>query len=159
MRALHQRTSERDALLLATRELTRPPFEQRVDADQAGDLARTTFRLGAFDLFEPQRKHDVLEHGHARVERIRLEDDADVAIARLDIVDARAVERDVAVGWVVDAGEHQQRGRLAATRRAEHGDERAVLDGQVDAIDAGCPKPTLPDDLEHDARHDLPPDP
>src|SRR5207247_11335643 len=121
MRGLHQRGSERDAWLLATRELTRPPFEQRVDADQAGDLARTTFRLGTFDLFEPQRKHDVLEHGHARVERVRLEDDADVAIARVDIVDARAVERDVAGGWVVDGGEHEARGRVSGTRGTRDG--------------------------------------
>src|SRR5437868_14674910 len=96
MRTLHKRASQRDALLLAARELARPAFEQRVDADETGDLARATIRFGTLDFFEPQRKHNVLEHGHARVERIRLEDDADVAIARLDVVDARAVEGDVA---------------------------------------------------------------
>src|SRR5207302_10068095 len=140
---LDQWPSGRNALLLAARELARPSLEQRVDADETGDLARTTVRFGALDLLEPQRKHDVLEHRHARVERVRLEDDADVAIARLDVVDARAVERDIARGWVVDAGEHQQRGRLAATRRAEHRDERAVLDRQVDALDSSRAKPVL----------------
>ena len=33
---------------------------------------------------------------HARIERVGLEDDADIAVPRFDVVDPRAVERDLA---------------------------------------------------------------
>ena len=70
-----------------------------------------------------------------RIERVGLEHDADVAAARLDVVDPRTVERDVAAARLVDAGEHQQRRRLAAARRPQHRHEGAILDREIDAGD------------------------
>jgi hypothetical protein len=49
-------------------------------------------RLFARHPLEAERKQDIVPHGHVRVERIRLEDDADVAILGLNLVDHPAVE-------------------------------------------------------------------
>ena len=86
MGPLDERASERHALLLAARELRRTPVEERVDSHQRSGFPRPRLRFRAIDLLEPQREHDVLEHAHARIQRVRLEHDADVAIARFDVV-------------------------------------------------------------------------
>ena len=93
MRPLDQRAGERHALLLAARELRWAAGRASASMRTSAAISRgARLRLGAFDLLEAQREHDVLEHGHVRIERVGLEDDADVAVARLDVVDARAVE-------------------------------------------------------------------
>src|SRR4029079_4236802 len=109
--------------------------EQWLDAKEGRYCARTPLALGTSDLREAKREQDVLEHAHARIKRVRLEDDADVAIARLDIVDARAIERDVAARRAVDSRQHQERRRLAASRRSKKDDERAVVDRAGHDID------------------------
>src|SRR5262249_34379160 len=93
---------------------------------------------------------------HVRVERVGLEDDADVTVPRLDVVHARAVEGDVAPARVVDAGQHQERRGLAAAGGAEHGDERAVVDPEIDALDRGGAAPPLADVPQLDDRHAYP---
>ena len=48
---------------------------------------------------------------------------------------SRAVEQDPAGGRQLEAGDHPQRRRLARARRAEHREELAVADVEVDAVD------------------------
>ena len=57
----------------------------------------------------------------------------------------RAVEADLAVGRRIDAGEHEQRRRLAAARRPEDGDELAVLDAKIGRLDGDDVAPALGD--------------
>ena len=101
MRPFHQCPRQCDTLLLAARELARPSVEEAIDPYQCRHLARPLFRLGASDILEAQREHHVLEHRHVGIERIRLEHDADVAAARFDVVDPRAIERDVAAATAI----------------------------------------------------------
>ena len=52
MRSLDERSRQRDALLLAARELAWTPVNEGVDAHEPGDLAGPVLRLGPFDLLE-----------------------------------------------------------------------------------------------------------
>ena len=88
-----------------------------------------------------------------RIERVGLEDDADVAVPRLHLVDDMAVEEDLAAARQVDAGKQEEARRLAAAGRAEKRDELAVLDGQVHARDHLDVAEPLGDVAELDPRH------
>ena len=98
-------------------------------------FAVLAIRLFPRELLEPQGKADVVARRHVGIERVGLEDDADVPVARLDLVDRRAVEADFARGRRIDAGEHEQRRRLAAARRPEDRHELAVLDAKIGRLD------------------------
>ena len=79
-------------------------------------------------LAQAQPEGDVLGDGQVRVERVVLEDHRDVALLRRHVVDDAAADRDRAVGDVLEPGDHAQRGRLAAARRADEHEELAVRD-------------------------------
>ena len=69
------------------------PVEQLADLDEIGgrlDAATPPRRAPTF--LKRSGKQDVVAHRHVRIERVGLEDDADVAVARLDLVDDVAVE-------------------------------------------------------------------
>ena len=72
-------------------------------------------------------------HGHVRIERVVLEHHGDVAVLRRHVVDDVAADQDLAAGDVLEAGDHAQRRRLAAARRADQDDELVVGDVEVDA--------------------------
>src|SRR6185436_3435887 len=59
----------------------------------------------------------------------------DVALRRAEARDIAPVERDDAAGRDLEARDHAQRGRLAATRRAEQCDQLAPLRGEIDTLD------------------------
>src|SRR5262245_18066701 len=101
MRPFDERPRERDALLLSAGELARASVEQGTDAHQFGYLLRALLAFRALDFLQAELDQDVLEHRYARIQRIRLKHDADVAVARFDVVDARAVEQDVPAGGAV----------------------------------------------------------
>ena len=69
-----------------------------------------------------------------RIERIVLEHHGDVAILRRHVVDDVAVDRDLAAGDFLEAGDHAQRRRLAAARWADQDDELVIRDVEVDAL-------------------------
>ena len=73
----------------------------------------------------------LLRDVHVRVEREHLEHEGDVALRRALEGDVLAVEQDAPVGRQFEAGDHAQRRRLAAARRPEHDEERAVVDHEV----------------------------
>ena len=66
-----------------------------------------------------------------RIERVGLEDDADIAVARLDLVDDMTVEQEFPAARNIDAREHEQARRLAAAGGSEKRDELAVLYDEV----------------------------
>ena len=73
--------------------------------------------------------------GHVRVEREELEDEGDVALAGMRPGHVAVVEQDAPAGDRLQTGDHAQRGRLAAARRAEQHNELAIVDGQVYRLD------------------------
>ena len=99
-----------------------------------------------------ERHGDVLAHRQRGIERVELEHHGDVALLRRQIVHALPGDDDVARRGALEAGDHAQRRRLAAARRAEqadhfagrdrkvgvpHGDERAELLGDFADLDRG----------------------
>src|SRR5262249_52965402 len=70
-----------------------------------------------------------------RVERVVLEHHRDIAIPRKDIVQEAAIEIDLPPRNFFQAGDHPERGGLAASGRAQENDELAVVDGKRHLLD------------------------
>src|SRR5215475_10877918 len=95
-----------------------------------------------------------------RKERIVLEDGIDVALVRRRPRHVFAVEEDLAFARLLEAGDHAQGGRLAASGWTQHGEELAAGHVQVDAVhrDHG-PEPLYQiDNLDFAAVHHAPAD-
>src|ERR1700730_6402171 len=82
-----------------------------------------------------QRKADVVGDVHMRIEGKELEDEGDIALRRPAEGDILAIEQDASLAGQLKAGDHAQRGRLPAARRAQHHEEGAVLDREIRAVD------------------------
>src|SRR5690606_41339296 len=82
-----------------------------------------------------QREGDVLAHGQVRIEREKLEDEGNVALAGVQAGHVAPAEVDRAAGDGFQPGDHAQGGRLAAARRTEQYDELHIVDGQVEGLD------------------------
>ena len=94
------------------------------------------------DFATPRHLHsvlDVLRHRHVRKQRVLLEHRVDVPAAGRQPGDVHAAEPDDAGGGLFEAGDHAQHGGLARPGRAEDGEELAVVDGQVGAVDRDDP--------------------
>ena len=109
-------------------------------------------------LPHPQREADVLGNRHVRVQRVVLEHHGDVARARRQVVHDAVADLDLAVGDLLETGDHAQGGRLAAAGRADEHDELAVLDVEVQVGDGAVAVAVgLGDVVEGDCGHrDLP---
>ena len=126
-----QRPGERDALLLAAGELRRAAAGEAAHLHHVERALHLRLDLGLGQLAHLEREGEVLADGHVRKERVVLEHHADAALVRRDVVDRPAVEADLAVGRGLEAGEHHQAGGLARARGAEHGQELALADAEV----------------------------
>jgi hypothetical protein len=72
-----------------------------------------------------------------RVERVVLEDHRDVAVLGREVGDVAVTDPDLAAVDLFEAGEHAQGGGLAAAGGADEDEELAVLDVDVELVDAG----------------------
>ena len=81
--------------------------------------------------FEPVR--DVPCNRHVGKQRIRLEDDAEIALARGDIEEVASVEADIRRVRKLEPRDDPQQRRLAAARRTEEAHEFAEVDVEVAA--------------------------
>jgi hypothetical protein len=86
-------------------------------------------------FLQAQREADVLRHRHVRIKGIGLEHHGDAALVRRHVVDALAVEDQIAVVDALKAGDHAQQRRFSAAGRPDEDGEFAILDGDVDALD------------------------
>ena len=105
----------------------------------AAHARRAQHRAEDAGLRVPVRgRHHVLAHGHVEEEAQRLERARDPAardLVRLEALDARAGEDDVAAGRHVDARDEVEQRRLAGAVRADHADDLALVDVQVELVD------------------------
>ena len=104
-------------------------------------------------LAPPQAVGDVLLDVEVREERVALEDRVDRALVRRRLRDVDPVDEDLAVGRLLEPGQHAQRRGLAAARGPEQREELARLDLEVDAVDGGDAVELLaqPDDRDRPA--------
>ena len=84
-----------------------------------------------------QREGHVVVDGHVGVEGVVLEDHGDVAVLGGDIVDAAVADVEVALGDLLQPGDHAQRRRLAAARRPHQHQELVVNDLQIQVANDG----------------------
>ncbi len=90
-----------------------------------------------------------------RVQRVALEDHREVAILRRHAVLHLATDRDRPVRGALEAGEHAQRGRLAAAGRPDQDEELAVPDVEREVVDRDDLAEQLVDVIEPDRRHQI----
>src|SRR5262249_14516140 len=100
-----------------------------------------------------QAEAHVLAHRHVRIERVGLEHHGDIAILRIEIVDAAIADVDLAAARLLQAGHQAQERRLAAAGRADQHQEFAVGDGKVEALEHGARAEVLAQRLDADGGH------
>ena len=124
----------RHALTLTARKRFGLALQQVLDAEYIGRFLHSRLNLvfGIFPQFKP--KGHVLIDAHVRVERVILEDHSNVAILGGHIVDDRPIYRNLAGGDFLEPGDHPQRRRFAAARRADEYHEFFILDLDIGII-------------------------
>jgi hypothetical protein len=99
-------------------------------------MARS-FSRGPRDAAQLQRELDVLAHGAMGEQRQRLEHHAGRPAVGRDVVDAPASQQDVAGRGLFQPGQHAQQRRLARSGGPHDGEELALVDVEIDAVDGG----------------------
>ena len=149
-RLVHERAGQRDALLLAARELARLALLETREADEVEDVDTRPRTTLAAHAAAPQAEGDVLEDRQVREERVRLEDGVHVALVRRLAGDRLVAEVDRPLGRLLEAADHAQRRRLAAARGAEQREEAAALDLEREVVDGRDVVEALRDVLQPD---------
>jgi hypothetical protein len=119
--------------------------------DELERLTRLAVALIPADLALLEAVRDVIEHGHVGEQRVGLEDGVDVALVGGNADRRAAVDLDLALGRLVEAGDHPEGRRLAAARRPEQGEELPGLHLEVDAVD----RDEVPEPLRDAAQRDV----
>ncbi len=147
----HERPRDGHPLLLAARELARPPVLQPLEPHELQGAADPLLAEGGVEPPHLERERQVLAHAHVREQRVVLEHHADAPPPGRHLAHGPAVDADRARGRLLEAGEHHQARGLARPGGAEQGEELALPDGQVEvADDLGPPVEALGDPLELD---------
>ena len=127
------RAAHRDPLALPARERARLLVEELLEPEDPRSLLDALVDLVLRGLAQAQAEGDVVVDRQVRVERVALEHHRDVPVARCQLVDDALADPELALGDVLEAGDHAQRGRLAASRGADEHHELAVRDLEIDA--------------------------
>ena len=122
-----------------------PPLRVAAEPDELERLADPSRLLGLVDLALAQPVPDVLGDVHVREQRVVLEDGVDVAPVRRHAGDRLAVQENLALGGLLEAGDHAQGRGLAAARWSEKAVELAMRDAQVHVVDGNHVPETLGD--------------
>ena len=118
--------------------------------------AALDFILGS--LTELQAEGHVLKYGHVRIQSIVLEHHCDVSLLGRNIVAELAVDVELTLGNLLQAGDHTQSGGLTAAGRTDQDDEFLIFDIKVeigDCNDTACI--FLINMLHSYAGHNIPP--
>ena len=130
---------ERDALLLPAGERPGLAVGERRQADHLERLERPLAPLLLAHPVHLEAELDVGDYRPVGEQRKVLEDGGRRPLVRWQVDERLAVEDDVTRGWELVTADHPERGRLAATRRAQQDDVLAVVDVQVDVVDGDRP--------------------
>ncbi len=154
LRVAHDRPAHGHPLALPARQHLRPPVHQLLQPERLGGRVDATLDLVLGHLAQLEPEGDVVGDAHVRVQGVALEHHGDVAVATRLLVDPLPVDAQLAVGDLLEAGDHAQGRRLAAPRRADQHEELTVgdVDGQLgDGFEAVLVP--LRDLVEHDVSH------
>ncbi len=134
-RMVDERAGEGDPLLLAAGQLPCPALAVARQANELECLVDSALFFGATDLLLAQAVAHILGNVHVREEGVVLEDRVDVPPIRGHPGDRPAGQDDLTGGRLLEARDHPERRRLAATGRAKEAVERAAGDAQVHPVD------------------------
>ena len=129
-RPRHQRAGNGDALRLPARELAWPDVRLVGKADALELVRDALVALRLRPVGEPEA--DIGGDGEPRQQARLLKHDADLLVRRQDGV---AIERDLALRRIVEAGDEAQQRGLAAARAADHRDDFTGRDVERDAVE------------------------
>ena len=107
------------------------------DVQNLGRLPHLLVDLLLGYLAQLQGEGHVLIYGHVGVQGVALEDHGDVPVLRLHVVHPLAADDQIALGDILQAGDHPQRGGLAAAGGADQDDELLVRNLQVEVVNRG----------------------
>jgi hypothetical protein len=137
-RTEHERTRQRDPLLLPARELMRTALGVLGELHQLERLADALSALGLVDVPLPaQAVGHVVLYRHVREQCIALEDRVDRPLVRRYGRYVEPVDEDRACGRLLESGDHPQRRRLAAAGWPDQREELSGLDPQRQVVDSG----------------------
>src|SRR5882724_1175152 len=120
-----ERPGEGHPLLLAAGELARVSGPERAEPHQLQHALYARTQLGLPHPAPAEAEGDVLEHGHVREERVRLEDQAEVPPMDGHPRDVLPREDDLAAVGLDEPGDHPEQRALAAARGPEEGEKLA----------------------------------
>ena len=118
LRLVRQCARHRDALLLAARELGRQAVVHALERHEPSNSSRRARRSAALHLAHAQRELDVVADRHVAEQRVVLEDEADLALARGHVRHVPAVQEDAPV---VDLGSGRRSPAAACSCRCRSG--------------------------------------
>jgi hypothetical protein len=143
-----------DPLPLAAGQVGRAPLQVLGQVQHPRGLVDLLVDGRLRGLGQLEREAHVLPHGHVRVQGVALEHHGDVAVLRRGVVDHLAADPQLAVGDVLQPGDHVERGGLPAARRPDQDHELAVGDIQADLVDRQRPvRESLGHVVESDFSH------
>ena len=105
----HNGAPDSDALLLATRKFRRPPIEKLLNPEHIRGVFDAPQDFFLRHLSDLEIQGHVLIDAHVRIERVVLENHRYVAIPRVYVVHAAAINEDFALGDGFKTGQHAQR--------------------------------------------------
>ena len=146
--------AHRDPLPLAAGQVGRLAFQVLGQVEDPGRIVDLLVDGGLRRLGQLEREAHVFPDRHVRVQSVALEHHGDVTVLGRLVVDHLAADPQLALGDVFQAGDHVERRRLPAARRADQDDELAVGDVEVNAIDRQrAIREALGDLIQNDVSH------
>jgi hypothetical protein len=134
VRVTDQRSSDRDPLLLAARQLGRLPLQQVLDAQQFRDLVHAALRLLTRGTPHLTSECQVAANASVGIQGQVLEDHRDLSVLGRQVFDVtRSDTNPTAVGRL-ESRNHSQGGRLAAARRSDQDQQFLIRDHQIDLV-------------------------
>ena len=134
LRAADDGAADGDTLPLAAGQGLGLTVEVLRDVEDLGGLFDLAVDLRLGDLLQLEGEGHVIIDGHVGIERVVLEDHGDVAVLRGHVVHELAVDVQLALGDLLQTGDHAERCGFAAAGRADEDDEFLVLDVEVELL-------------------------
>ena len=134
LRAADDGAADGDTLPLAAGQGLGLTVEVLRDVEDLGGLFDLAVDLRLGDLLQLEGEGHIIINSHVGIERVVLEDHGDVAVLRGDVVHELAVDVQLALGDLLQTGDHAERCGFAAAGRADEDDEFLVLDVEVELL-------------------------